>query len=70
MTTSNVTNLQGQPKSEMEIGEYSLQVGDELYRVRRAVETDTRGGFVTIKDSCGTPVLVFSARYPTSTSIS
>jgi hypothetical protein len=59
---TNVINLPGQP--EMEISEYSLSVGDELYRVRRAVEPDTKGGFVTIKDGAGVTVLVFSARFP------
>jgi hypothetical protein len=48
----------------MEISEYSLAVGDDLYRVRRAVERDTQAGFVTIKDATGKPVLVFSARFP------
>jgi hypothetical protein len=48
----------------LEISEYSLTVGDGLYRVRRAVERDTQGGFVTIHDSCGKPVLVFSAAFP------
>lgn len=51
---TNVIKMQtGQPKpAPMEISEHSLQVGDELYRVRRAVEPDTNGGgFVMIYDS-------------------
>jgi hypothetical protein len=63
---TNVINLPGQPEpSPMEISEYSLSVGDELYRVRRAVELDANGGgFVIIYDSAGQQVLVFSARFP------
>ena len=48
----------------MEISEYSLEVGDGLYRVRRAVERDTKAGFVTIHDAAGRSVLVFSASFP------
>lgn len=59
---TNVINLPGHP--EIEISEYSLSVGDELYSVRRAVEPDTKGGFVIIYDSAGQQVLVFSARFP------
>jgi hypothetical protein len=39
------------------------EASDRLYRVRRAVDRDMQGGFVTIKDS-GDAVLVFSASFP------
>jgi hypothetical protein len=63
---NNVVSLHKVPAEPeaMEISEYSLAVGDDLYRVRRAVEPDTQAGFVTIHDSCGKPVLVFSAAFP------
>jgi hypothetical protein len=48
----------------MEISEYSLDVGDGVYRVRRAVERDTQAGIVMIYDATGKAVLVFSASYP------
>lgn len=48
----------------MLVSTYSLLIGGEIYRVRRAVERDTKCGFVTIHDSCGKPVLVFSASFP------
>jgi hypothetical protein len=66
MDNNDVVALHKMPVAQetMEISEYSLTVGDDLYRVRRAVERDTQGGFVTIHDSCGKPVLVFSASFP------
>jgi hypothetical protein len=46
------------------ISQHSLPFGDEVYNVRRAVDRETKRGFVTISDGAGRAVLVFSARYP------
>jgi hypothetical protein len=46
------------------ISQYSLPIGDEVYNVRRAVDRETKRGFVTISDGAGRAVLVFSAQYP------
>jgi hypothetical protein len=59
----NLRKIRAKP-SPMEISEFSLPVGDEVYTVRRAVERDTQAGFVTIYDSDCRAVLVFPSRYP------
>ena len=46
------------------ISEYSLTVGDEIYHVRSALDSDTRRGFVTIHDNDGRAVLVFTSSFP------
>ena len=63
-TAGSPVFLRSEASDRLEISEYSLKVGGELYRVRRAVDRDMQGGFVTIHDSCGKPVLVFSAAFP------
>jgi hypothetical protein len=64
MDTNVISLRTGKPRPEpLSICTYSLQISGELYRVRRAVDDDKRG-FVTIKDSNGKPVLVFSASFP------
>jgi hypothetical protein len=64
--TTNVISLRtGMPRAEpLESSEYSLTVGDENYRVRRAVDRDTQRGFVTIVDEAGKALLVFSSSFP------
>jgi hypothetical protein len=62
-TAGSPVFLRSEASDRLEISEYSLKVGGELYRVRRAVDRDMQGGFVTIKDS-GDAVLVFSASFP------
>jgi ribose 1,5-bisphosphokinase PhnN len=53
------------PDSEpLLISEFSVPFGDEVYTVRRAVDRETKRGFVTIYDSDRRAVLVFSSRYP------
>ncbi len=48
----------------LEITEYTLTIGGDDYRVRRAADKETQGGFVTISDAEGNAVLVFSASFP------
>jgi hypothetical protein len=64
--TSNVVSIRtGEPKPEpLQVTEYSLTVGEESYRVRRAVDRDTQRGFVTIFDDAGAAILVLSASFP------
>ena len=65
MDTDVISLRTREPMPEpMLVSTYSLLIGGEIYRVRRAVERDTKCGFVTIHDSCGKPVLVFSASFP------
>jgi hypothetical protein len=66
MDNNNAVALHKVPVAQetMEISEYDLNVGGDLYRVRRAVDRETKAGFVTIVDSAGKPVLVFSSRFP------
>jgi hypothetical protein len=65
MDTNVISLRTREPVPEpMLVSTYSLLIGGEIYRVRRAVERDTKCGFVTIHDSCGKPVLVFSAAFP------
>lgn len=63
---SNVIRLRtGKPIAEpLEISVTSLTVGDELYRARRAVDRDTKRGFVTIIDDTGTAIMVLSSSFP------
>jgi hypothetical protein len=48
----------------LSISEYPLTVGDEIYHVRSALDSETRRGFVTIHDNDGRAVLVFSSSFP------
>ena len=66
MNSSNVIRLRtGKPIPDtLEISETSMTVGDELYRVRRAVDRDTKRGFVTIIDDAGTAIIVLSSSFP------
>jgi hypothetical protein len=65
MDTNVISLRTREPVPEpMLVSTHSLLIGGEIYRVRRAVERDTKCGFVTIHDSCGKPVLVFSAAFP------
>lgn len=58
----NVVAMRKVPEP-LSISTYSLLIGGDLYRVRRAVDEDKRG-FVTIVDGNGHAVLVFSASFP------
>ena len=50
--------------SPLSISEYSLTVGDEIYHVRSALDSETHRGFVTIHDNDGRAVLVFTSSFP------
>ena len=65
----NFRNEKPKPKPEQgshgpEISEYTLTIGGDDYRVRRAADRETQGCFVTISDHAGKPVLVFSSTFP------
>jgi len=65
----NFRNEKPKPKPEqgshgLEISEYTLTIGGDDYRVRRAADRETQGCFVTISDHAGKPVLVFSSTFP------
>jgi hypothetical protein len=65
MDTNVVLLRTGKPKPPpLEITKYSLNVGGEIYGVRRAVDADTQRGFVTICDEGGAMILVFSSTFP------
>jgi hypothetical protein len=62
----NVVSIRtGLPKPEpLDIREYKIQINEDVYGVRRAVDRETKAGLLTITDDEGRAVLVRGAQIP------
>jgi hypothetical protein len=65
-SNENVVSIRtGLPKPEpLDIREYKIQINEDVYGVRRAVDRETKAGLLTITDDEGRAVLVRGAQIP------